>query len=261
MLSGIDGSLRLVERLAGADTARRVAREIRWSGYLPGEDIAIPQSSPGPGDLPAVLSAAFRWDRPHDAVLVSSGIGETELSSAFRPYTELSYLATLETLSATGAPVTTAHGVTVVPTRSVDEVSGIDRLVVPGRDAADRQLGDHGQQLGFDVDYLHTRDEFAYDGAIRDIAARYDRATARWVAKSLQFDTSAHDDGGTAWPWRLTAVALGLFLLIAAGMAILGGAAFRAVTALRHRSRPVDGSSSATPTSADTETTDKEPVP
>lgn len=89
---------------------------------------------------------------------------------------------------------------------------------------------------GTDVDYLHTRDEFAFDGAIRDIATHYDRATARWVAKSLQYPTDAADAGTSAWPWSLTAIALGFLLLIVGalvGLCLLIRAAIRAV--LRRR--------------------------
>lgn len=68
------------------------------------------------------------------------------------------------------------------------------------------------------VSVLHTTDEFAFDGALRLVAERYDQATSRWVAKSLQYP-APHGLEGSAWPWRLTAVpaalaALGLLLAL-----------------------------------------------
>ena len=235
VLSGIDGALRLTERFLGADAATVVADEIRWPGYRPGAGLDIPVFSPGPADLPAVLSAAFGWNRPEMGVLVTSGVGEIELASAYRPYTELSYLAMPQTLSSTGQSVTTVHGVTVIP-RGRMGVRDVDRVVVPGRVAADEHVADAVRRDGTNVDYLHTRDEFAFDGAIRDIATHYDRATARWVAKSLQYPTDTADAGTSAWPWSLTGIALGLLLLIAVvllGLCLLIRAAIRAV--LRRR--------------------------
>jgi hypothetical protein len=38
--------------------------------------------------------------------------------------------------------------------------------------------------------YLHDRPGFAFDAALRDIARTRDVATARWVAKSLQYPTA-----------------------------------------------------------------------
>jgi hypothetical protein len=54
VLSGVDGALRVVERMLG------------------------PADSLG------------RWDRPTTGVPLTAGVGEIELASAFRPYTELS---------------------------------------------------------------------------------------------------------------------------------------------------------------------------
>lgn len=240
VLSGIDGALRLTERFLGADAATAVADEIRWPGYRPGTDLTIPAASPAPADLPAVLSAAFRWDRPEMGVLVTSGVGEIELASAYRPYTELSYLAMPQTLTATGRPVTSAHGLTVLPRGQVG-VHDVSRLVVPGRVAAIERAADAVPRAGKSVDYLHDRDEFAFDGAIRDIATHYDRATARWVAKSLQYPTDAADAGTSSWPWYLTGIAFGFLLLIVVvllGLCLLIRAAIRA--ALRHRRARAD---------------------
>lgn len=67
------------------------------------------------------------------------------------------------------------------------------------------------------VSYPHAEPGFAFNGTLTDIASHHDAATARWVAKSLQYPTSGLGLSGSAWPWGLT---LRLALLTATGMAL-----------------------------------------
>ena len=52
--------------------------------------------------------------------------------------------------------------------------------------------------------YLHTQPGFGFDAALRDIARTWDVATARWVAKTLQYPNTNVQLSGPAWPWDLT---------------------------------------------------------
>ncbi|MDO3703186.1 DJ-1/PfpI family protein [Micromonospora sp. C28SCA-DRY-2] len=217
VLSGIDGALRVVERLVGAAEAERVSRELRWSGYRPGEPVAIAGARPAPRDLVALLSAAYRWNRPTTGVLLADGVGEIELAAAFRPYTELSYLARLEAFSVDGRAVRSRHGLTFLPRSGWNPAEpGFDRVLVPTGGPAG--LGD----TSIPVHPLHRADEFPVDGALRDIAGTYDVATARWVAKSLQYPVPDQGLGGPRWPWRLTAAPLLLAGVGAAAVILLG---------------------------------------
>ena len=203
VLSGVDGALRVVERMVGPDAAGRAARAVRWPDYAPGRAAAIARSRPAPADAVAVLSAAYRWDRPTTGVLLTDGVGETELASAFRPYTTLSYLARPVPITVDGRPITSRHGLTFAPRAAVPSVaSDLDRLLVPGAGAADaaRTVPDTSLRPV----YLHDQPGFAFDGALRDIAGTEDTATARWVAKSLQYPETGVQLDGQAWPWSLT---------------------------------------------------------
>lgn len=239
VLSGIDGSLRVVERLAGAGAARRVARELHWSGYEPGGSVALAAAAPRPPDLVALLSAGYRWDRPTTGVLLTDGVGEIELASAFRPYTELSFLSTQLAVTSDGAPVRSRHGLTFVPRSTwAAAVDDVDRVVVPGAAAAASRAADGLPAPGGaahdrapETAYLHEDGTaFAFDGALRDIASTYDAATATWVAKSLQYPLPSLPGGTWRWPWWLT---LRVALLAAAG-GLLAWLALRA----RSPSRP-----------------------
>jgi putative intracellular protease/amidase len=135
VLSGVDGALRVVERMVGPAAAAQAARAVHWPAYSPGGPAAIRRSRPAPADGVAVLSAGYRWDRPTMGVLLTDGVGETELASAFRPYTELSYLARPVAVTADGRPIRSRHGLTFVPRAALASAApGLERLVVPGAD-------------------------------------------------------------------------------------------------------------------------------
>jgi transcriptional regulator GlxA family with amidase domain len=206
VLSGVDGALRVVERMVGPEAAEGAARAVGWPDHSPGRAAAIPRSRPAPGDAVALLSAAYRWDRPTTGVLLTEGVGEIELASAFRPYTVLSYLARPVAVSIDGHPVTSRHGLTFAPRAALAAVSpDLDRLLVPGAEAARNAVaGGLTSSARLRPVHLHQRPGFAFDGALQDIARTEDVATARWVAKSLQYPDTGVQLAGPVWPWALT---------------------------------------------------------
>jgi putative intracellular protease/amidase len=225
VLSGVDGALRVIERMVGPAAAQRAAQVVHWPAYSPGGPAPIQRSRPAPADVVGLLSAGYRWDRPTMGVLLSDGVGETELAAAFRPYTELSYLARPLAVTTDGRPVRSRHGLTFAPRAALaSAVPGLDRLVVPGADAARRQVAE-GLSLPQRLRpvYLHQRPGFAFDAALGDIARTRDVATARWVAKTLQYPTTSPPPAGPAWPWTLT---LRPILLAAATIAVVLGIQF-----------------------------------
>jgi putative intracellular protease/amidase len=206
VLSGVDGALRVVERLVGPAAAARAAQAVAWPDWSPGGAAPIRRSRPGPADVVGLLSAGYRWDRPTMGVLLTDGVGELELASAFRPYTELSYLARPVAVTADGRPVRSRHGLVFAPRAELATATpGLDRLVVPGADAARKGAAD-GLSLPERLTpvYLHDRPGFAFDAVLSDIARTRDVATARWVAKTLQYPTTDPPLAGPAWPWALT---------------------------------------------------------
>jgi hypothetical protein len=139
-------------------------------------------------------------------VLLTEGVGKIERASAFRPYTELSYLARPVAVTVDGQPIRSRHGLTFAPRAELGAAAPeLDRLVVAGADAARRAAADRlplPERLT--PVHLHDRPGFAFDGALRDIARTYDVTTARWVAKTLQYPTTDPELSGPAWPWALT---------------------------------------------------------
>jgi putative intracellular protease/amidase len=225
VLSGVHGALRVIERLVGPAAAAQAAQAVHWPAYHPGGAVPIRRFRPAPPDLVGLLSAGYRWDRLTMGVLLADGVGETELASAFRPYTELSYLARTVAVTTDGQPVRSRHGLIFAPRADLASAApGLDRLVVPGADAARRAAAD-GLSLPERLSpvYLHRQPGFAFDGALADIARTRDVATARWVAKTLQYPTTYPQLSGPAWPWILT---LRPILIAAAAIAAVLGVRF-----------------------------------
>jgi transcriptional regulator GlxA family with amidase domain len=221
VLHGVDGALRTIERLVGPAAAAQAARAVHWPAYHPGGPAPIRRFGLAPTDVVGLLSAGYRWDRPTMGVLVTDGVTETELASAFRPYTELSYLARPLAVTPDGRPVRSRHGLTFIPRADLATAApSLDRLVVPGAGAARRAVADGlGLPERLRPVYLHRQPGFAFDGALADIARTRDVATARWVAKTLQYPATNPQLSGPAWPWTLT---LRPILLAAAIAAVLG---------------------------------------
>jgi transcriptional regulator GlxA family with amidase domain len=206
VLSGVDGALRVVERMLGESAARQAARAVDWPDYSPGGPAPIPRYRLAPADVVGLLSASYRWDRPTMGVLLTDGVGEIELASAFRPYTEFSYLTRPVAVTADGEPIRSRHGLTFVPRADLSTAAPrLDRLVVPGADAA-RHADANGLSLPERLApiYLHDQPGFGFDAALRDIARTWDVATAHWVAKTLQYPGTSPQLSGAAWPWTLT---------------------------------------------------------
>lgn len=218
VLSGVDATLRVVERMLGPTPAQR-AVDVAWPDYSPGVPAPIPLSKPAAADAVGLLSGAYRWDRPRMGVLVTDGLGEIDLAAAFRPYTELSYLAQPVALTVDGQPIRSRHGLTFVPRADLPSAApGLDRLVVPGSEAAARSIAD-GLRLPERLlpVYLHAQPGFGFDGALRDISSIYDVASARWVAKTLQYPNTNPQLSGRALPWSLT-----VRPILIAGAAVVG---------------------------------------
>ncbi|OKI56407.1 hypothetical protein A6A27_30295 [Micromonospora sp. CB01531] len=218
VLSGIDGTLRVIERLAGTQVAAAAAEAVGWRHYSPGTPLPIPVQRFGVRDAIAALNLSYRWDAPTAGVLLTEGVGELELASVFVTYTEAVYAARTLALSPGAATVRSRHGLTFVPRATLAEAPQLDRLLVPGAAAAARHDAPATHDLG--PTYLHAAPGFAFDGPLRDIAANLDVASAAWRAKLLEYPAGDITLTGPGWPWDRT---LRPIVLALAGLALLAG--------------------------------------
>lgn len=213
LLSSVDGTLRVLERFRGPAAASRAADSLGWHTYSPGRPAPLPGSRLAPTDAVVhLLNLGFRADTTTVGVMLTDGVGELDLSSAFAPYGEVKSARTLA-LTADGDGIRSAGGLRFVPRADLATAAGrVDRVVVPGRDAAARPAT---AVADVPVEYLHTRPGFAFDPALREMAASTDVATARWTGKILEYPAADLGLAGPAWPW---APLLRVLLLGAAGV-------------------------------------------
>ena len=233
LLSSIDGTLRVVERLVSTDAARRAAEAVGWRHYSPGGPAVIPVWTFGPDAVLRPLNAAYR--RTRVGVLLTDGVGEIELASVFDTYNGQSFAARTVAVAAGADAVTSRHGLVFVPTSDLHGIGDdLDRLVVPGAGAARRRdpdlaahaIGEHG----LTPEYVHAEPGFPFEPALRDLAATVDLPTAKWTAKLLEYPVDDLRLTGPAWPWPIVMTPLLLALL--AGLAVI--VAFTRIRGDRH---------------------------
>lgn len=208
VLAGIDGTLRVVERMVGTDAAGRAAAAIGWTHWLPGPAGSRAPTTAGPADVIVALDAGYGWDAPTYAVALTPGVGELALSSVFETYGGHMLPVRTVAVSADGGPVVSRHGLVFVPRAAIGAVDA-DRLLVPGGGRVDGGTAP--------PEYLHERPGFAFDAVLSDAARHLDVASARWVAKSIELPTGGLDLAGPSWPWALL---LHVAALAAAGAGI-----------------------------------------
>jgi transcriptional regulator GlxA family with amidase domain len=203
ILSGVDGTLHVVERLLGPAAARDAAAAVGWRHYGAANPVTTDLPIPDPA---AILNAGFHPDPPTVGVALTDGVGEIELASVFLTQAWSLSTRTLA-VSADGGPVRSRHGLTFLPRAELASAAPqLDRLLVPGGGAVAQVEG------GPVPEFVHDRSGFAFDATVTDLARDTDTATARWVAKVLELPVDGLPLDGPAWPWLPTLVLVGLML-------------------------------------------------
>ncbi|MDL4816577.1 DJ-1/PfpI family protein [Actinomadura opuntiae] len=221
LLSSVDGTLRVIERLAGADTAAAAARTVGWRHYSPGVPASMPKSRLSPSNaIVHLLNLGYRSRTSTVGVVLTDGVGELELASVFSPYAEVKAARTVAIAST--ATVRSRHGLTFVPRARLDGAGDdVDRLMVPGTTAAanpDPEIAAAARRAGVPLEYPHRQPGFAFDPVLRSMARTFDRPTARWTSKILEYRSADLGPSGPSWPWTPT---LRLALLGLVGVAAL----------------------------------------
>jgi putative intracellular protease/amidase len=215
--SGLAGSLRLIELLAGPAEATRVGRAVSYRDWAPGSPTRIPEQSLAIGDLPYALNAAFPWLRPTIGIGLTDGVGEIDVAAAFETYAWTSFAARTAPV-AVRPTVTTRHGMLLTAGQPQ-----VDRLIVPGLDRPDSDLATWAADHDLDVTLPHIGrqpGEFSFDPLLRDLAEHTDRATARTTAKFTEYPADHLHLTGASWPWRSTGIGL-LVIVVAVGAGVL----------------------------------------
>jgi hypothetical protein len=200
LLSSIDGTLRVIERLGDDDAAAAAAEAVGWRHYSPGRAATLPRSALTPSDaIVHMLNVGYRSSATTIGVVLTDGVSELELAAAFDPYAEVKAARTLA-VTAGGESIRSRHGLTFIPRADLNATAGrVDRLLVPGS----ARLAPDVATTGVPVTYLNQQPGFAFDAALREVAFGMDVPTARWAAKILEYPTAGLELSGPGWPWTL----------------------------------------------------------
>jgi len=196
ILSGIDGSLHMIDRLRGRALALQVARAIHYDGARFLDDPAMPQFQPGPRDAIVLLNAAFGWDRATVGVPLEEGMEELSLAAVYDTYAPS--LAVLSVAPA-GAIITTRYGLHLVARRTPEE------WAASGGTLLRRAIEDQ---------------RFPFDAALEDVARRQNVPTEQFAAKRLGY-RAVPPLQGRSW-WTIATVYRPLLLGLLALVLVVG---------------------------------------
>ena len=211
--SGVNGTLRAVARFVGERAAIELAQQIGYPDPRIGSAPVIEQRRLEPADAGIViLEAAYDWGRPTIGVGLAPGVGEIEVASIIDVHGGDAYATRTTTVAVDGAElVQSEHGLWFAPRATLDKESGLDRLLVPGvnaADARDASFEARAGELGLRPEYIHDEQStgersFSFDAPLRDLAARSSVAAATLTAKALEYPLDHLRLEGPAWPWQI----------------------------------------------------------
>ncbi len=229
--SGIDASLRVLRRLLGDDTARRVADEIRYPNYRFVLEPNVEQYTIMASDAVLLANAAFGVPRREQIGLaLYPGVGEIDISNVYDAH---AYVMTAG-VAAVGRGedvIQSEHGLTLLPRTRVNgarelSMQRLDRLLVPGaragREAADLVATVKAHAPSLPIQYLHAHEpeRFGLEPVLEDLALTSDVMTAQFAQRRMEYRSRSVRLQGARLPWLVFASPL---LLGAVGVLVLWG--------------------------------------
>ena len=161
-------------------------------------------------------------------MLLRHGLSEIELASVFDAYPGPAFTSKTTSLAPEGprSPVRSEHGLLFVPRYDLEGAPPLDRLLVPGRDAAsetDPAVRLWARENGLELEYVHADAPagapagFPFDATLRDLAEHENAPVARFLARLLEYPTGHLDLAGGGWSFArlLRPLAVGLLGLVA----------------------------------------------
>jgi putative intracellular protease/amidase len=211
--SGVSATLRVVLGYVGEEAAQELAREIGYPDQRIGDEPRISADRLTASDRALyVLWGAYGWDKPRIGVVLRDGLSEIELASVFDAYPGPAFTSKTSSLAPEGprSPVRSEHGLLFVPRYDLEGAPPLDRLLVPGIDAAseaDPAVRPWAREKGLKPEYVHadapsgSSVSFPFDATLRDLAASENAPLARFLARLLEYPTGHLDLAGGGWPF------------------------------------------------------------
>lgn len=223
--SGVSATLHVVRSYVGEEAAANLAREIGYPDRRLGDEPRIEADRLTASDRALyVLWGAYGWDKPRVGVVLRDGLSEIELASVFDAYPGPAFTSKTTSLApdGPGSPVRSEHGLYFMPRHDLEDAPSLDRLLVPGRDAAseaDPAVSAWARENGLKPEYVHADAPagFPFDATLRDLAANENAPLASFLARLLEYPTGHLELSGSGWPLArlLRPLAVGLLGLAA----------------------------------------------
>jgi putative intracellular protease/amidase len=222
--SGVSATLHVVRGYIGEGAANDLARKIGYPDQRVGDEPRIPADRLTASDRALyVLWAAYGWGKPEVGVVLNEGASEIELASVFDVYPGPVFTSKTTSLAPEGprSPVRSEHGLYFVPRSDLESAPPLDRLLVPGRDAAsetDPTVHAWAQENGLEPEHVHADAlaGFPFDATLRDLAEHENAPVAGFLARLLEYPTGHLELAGDGWPFArlLRPLAVGLLGLV-----------------------------------------------
>src|SRR3712207_6180790 len=226
--SGVSATLRVIRGYVGEEAAADLAWEIDYPDQRIGDEPRIEADRLTASDRALyVLSGAYGWDKPRIGVVLRDGLSEIELASVFDTYPGPAFTSKTTSLAPEGtrSPVRSEHGLLFVPRSDLEGAPSLDRVLVPGRDAAsetDPAVRSWAQKNGLEPEYVHADAlaRFPFDATLRNLAEHENAPVARFTARLLEYPTDHLSLTGGGWPFAhlLRPLAVGLLGLALAAL-------------------------------------------
>jgi hypothetical protein len=223
--SGVSATLRVVRGYVGEDAAAGLARKIGYPDQRIGDEPRIEADRLTASDRALyVLWGAYGWDKPTVGMVLRDGFSEIELASVFDAYPGPAFTSKTASLAPEGprSPVESEHGLIFVPRYDLEGAPPLDRLLVPGRDAAsetDPGVRPWAREEGLELEFVHadTPAGSPFDATLQDLAEHENAPLARFLARLLEYPTGHLELAGDGWPFArlLRPLAVGLLGLVA----------------------------------------------
>ena len=207
ILSGIDGSLHMIDRLRGTNLAMQVAKKLHYpTQYL--ENPSMEQFYFAPRDAILLLNGLFRWDRANMGVALVDGIDELALAAVYDTYAP-SFTAQLVSIAPPGTVITSKHGLNLVARRTPQQWATDREIMLPG---SGEDLQVPAWLKPYRVKYtLAGTNQFPFNLALENLAQDQNIPTAEFAAKRLEYRFLPGQLQGAGW-WTLAVVYRPLWL-------------------------------------------------
>ncbi|MBP1932993.1 DJ-1/PfpI family protein [Ammoniphilus resinae] len=190
--SGIDAVLYVISQKLGEPAAAKIAKEMNYPSY---HFVENPEMDPFLVDWrysTYVLNNAYQWNKEKAGVLLYDGVEEMALASVFDIYGDTG-TTKIFSISQSGDPIVTKHGLNLVPRYSSAKTPQLDKLIVPGREARSLAADDlktwNAKTNTNDIQFVHSDspERFYFEVQLEDLAKQEDLQTAKHAVKRLEY--------------------------------------------------------------------------